>query len=251
MAEQHEGIVPGLSVEAAAARLGLSKWGTYKLIERGELTPAVRNPVRLNPMDVEVLRARRQAEATARLTARGVDLVQIAKDAHRLLHPEPEDPVRGGVDRLSSDVRAALGAPLLAAAALPEGGGCTWCGAMTAARMLRTPLEERQLCSPVALALLGGPQCDAHRQLVRGWMGQLRAHVHPGGGQKPPTASVKAATAPTAPIQAVSGPSAGWTPRMRARKTTAAAARPGMLRCGHALAAGCTCPRLASRRESR
>ncbi|NGO43783.1 hypothetical protein [Streptomyces ureilyticus] len=32
---------------------------------------------------------------------------------------------------------------------------------------------------------------------------------------------------------------------------TASAARPGTLRCGHALAAGCSCPRRASRREQR
>lgn len=257
MAEQIEGIVPPLSVETAAARLGLSRWWVYRLIERGELRPVTRTPVQLNADDVEALRVRRRDEAIA---AFGGNLERLAADVRLMLHPPADSPGRRGheaLPKISEKVKAIFGMPMLHAAALPDDGPCRWCGAVVAARMLRIPFDQAQLCSGVGLALLGGPRCEEHRRLIRGLMDGLRAHVHPG---KHPRASETPVTVPMAPTPTTppAGPqkprpsasraSGGWQPR---RKTAAAAARPGVLRCGHALAAGCTCPRRASRQASR
>jgi hypothetical protein len=227
----------------------------YKAIDRGELRPVVKDPVQLSASDVEALRERKRQEALERI---GLDrLLTTAREVRAQLHP----PVMSGdprehaaLDLIPEVIKAAYTMPVLHASAMPPGSGCRWCAALVAGRMLQVPVPEQALSSDVGLALLGEPECETHRGMVRDRMAALRARVHPGGAPRLPQAAVKEAVSPKpppptgaapAPAQAASGSSGGWTPRRR--KVTTAAGRPGTLRCGHALAAGCTCPRRASR----
>lgn len=285
-----------LSVEKAASRLGLSKWGTYKLIDRGELQPVVREPIGLSVSDVEALRVRRQASAIERI---GPDrVVHLAKDVRLLLHP-PAGAAAGGhraLGSMSESAKAVFGMPLLHGAAMPDGAGCRWCAAVVAGKILGVSVRDGQLASEVGLALLGGPECERHKVLVRARMTELAARVRPGGecpsgGRSEPSAgkrpagpsqrTERAVTAAAKPVQDDGGRGlvAKRLREVRARQKdarrrgdqtyalrmaqmardleadaavvdgrTAAAARPGRLRCGHLLSADCVCARRASKR---
>jgi hypothetical protein len=198
MAYDQDPTIPALTVRAAANRLGFSEWGVRKAVERGELVPVVRHPIKVSAADVEALRARKQDEAIARL---GVDrLARVARDVRAQLHPPVSSGAPRGHDALAlipETTKAALGMPLLHACAMPEGSGCRWCAARTASLMLRVPLRDATMASEVGLALLGRPECADHRALVRARMAELAAEVHPGG--------VRAPVARTGPVGASGG----------------------------------------------
>jgi len=284
--------IPALTVRAAANRLGFSEWGVRKAVERGELVPVVRHPIKVSAADVEALRARKQDEAIARL---GVDrLAKVARDVRAQLHPPVSSGAPRGHDALElipETTKAAIGMPLLHAAAMPEGSGCRWCVARTASLMLKVPLRDATMTSEVGIALLGRPECADHRALVRARMAELAAEVHPGGVRAPvartgpvgaPGGAVAPAPAPRAATKPVGDDNGRDLVGRRRREVqaklkaarrrgdarhvaslqlqlqrltadaavvdgrAAAARRPGTLRCGHLLAAGCACPRRAS-----
>jgi hypothetical protein len=288
--------VPPLSVERAASRLGMSRWGLYKLIDRGELQPVVREPIGLSVSDVEALRARRQDAAIGRI---GPDRVlQLARDVRLQLHPPATAPGSRGhaaLENLSETVKSAFSMPLLHGASMPDGAGCRWCAAVVAGKMLGVSVRDAQMASEVGLALLGGPECERHQGLVRARMAELTARVHPGGvrpsaarteAPQPPAAPApresaqRPVTAAAKPVQDDGGKSmvARRLREVRARQKDArrrgdqayalrmaqmardleadaavvdgrvtAAARPGRLKCGHLVSAGCVCARRASK----
>lgn len=190
--------IPPLTVRAAANRLGLSTWAVHKAIERGELRPVTRNPIRVSADDVEGMRLRKQDEAIDRI---GADrLVKTARSVRGMLHPPFGSGAPGGhaaLGRLSETVKAAFTMPLLHAAAMPDGSGCRWCHAENAAHMLSVPVRSQTLSSEFGFALLGGPECERHRGLVRDRMEQLRARVHPAA--PPPPAARTGPVAASAP----------------------------------------------------
>lgn len=289
--------IPPLTVRAAANRLGFSTWAIHKAIERGELQPVVRNPIKVSADDVERMRLRKRDEAIKRI---GLDrMTRMAKDVRLQLHPPATAPGPRGhkaLELVSETVKAAFTMPVLHAAAMPDGSGCRWCAAEIAGKMLGVPVRQEMLSSEFGLALLGGPECERHRGLVAGRMRKLAARVHP-GAERPSAARTE--TVVSAGKAAVSKPVVRAAELVqddggramvqrrlreaRARLKTAkrandqkyalrmaqqvrdlerdaarvdgravtAAARPGMLRCGHALAAGCACPRRASSRGRR
>ena len=290
-----------LSVSAAAQRLGLSEVGTRGLIASGQLRPVVRTPsIKLAALDVEDLRVARRDAALAEFTARGVDLVKLARDTRRQLRPELADPLPGGVRGLSGlpvSVRAFFGAAPLMALTLPDREACGWCAAKVAAGLLKVP-EPRY--GQVFLALLGDPCMEKCMGRFAGSeLDRLRARVHPGGTPRPAarTAPVKAAGSaaqaapvaprrtPAQPVQPDDGGKSMVARQLRTARTrlkdakrsgdqrralqlqqtirgleadaavvdgrVTAAGRPGRLRCGHALAAACACPRRASARGQR
>lgn len=205
MAYDEDPTIPALTVRAAANRLGLSVWSVHKAIDRGELHPVVRDPIKVSADDVEALRRRKQNAAIDRI---GADrLVKTARDTRAFLHP----PVTAGgargqaaLENVNDVVKSAFGPALLAAAAMPD-GSCRWCAAVMAGRLLHVPVREEQLAGEVGLALLGGPdpECVKHRALVRGRMEKLAARVHPGGtrpsgGRTGPVAASAPSPAPVA-----------------------------------------------------
>lgn len=198
-----EGVrIPPLTVRAAANRLGLSVWGIHKAIERGELRPVTSHPIQVSADDVEAMRLRKQDEAIDRIGAG--QLLKTAHNVRGLLHPPFASGAPGGqaaLGLLSETVKAAFTMPLLHAAAMPDGSGCRWCHAENAGRMLSVPVRQETLSSGIGVALLGGPECERHRGLVRDRMGQLAARVHP-GGTPAPVARTAPATAAGSTVQA-------------------------------------------------
>lgn len=176
--------IPPLTVRVAANRLGLSVWGIHKAIDRGELSLVTRSPLQVSAADVEQMRQRRRDEAIDRI---GVDrMARVAADVRAQLHPPFGSGAPGGhaaLEKMSERVKAAFGMPLLHAAAMPAGSGCRWCHAENAGRMLRVPVRQETLSSEFGIALLGGPECERHRGVVRDRMGQLAGRVHPGRGR--------------------------------------------------------------------
>src|SRR5512134_651947 len=200
MAYDEEPTVPPLTVRAAANRLGLSVWGVHKAIERGELHPVARGPIKVSAADVEQMRRRKQDEAIARV---GADrLLKLARDVRAQLQPPVTAGGRRGhaaLELVSETAKAAFGMPLLHASAMPGGSGCRWCAAEVAGRMLSVPVRSETLSSEFGFALLGGPECERHRAFLAGRMRELAERVHPGG--------VRPSAARTAPVTA-----AGSTP---------------------------------------
>jgi hypothetical protein len=290
--------IPPLAVRTAANRLGVSVWAVHKAIDRGELRPVTRSPLQVSAADVEQMRVRRRDEAVDRI---GLDrMARLAADVRAQLHPPIGSGAPGGhaaLEKLSERVKAAFGMPLLHAAAMPEGSGCRWCAAEVASRILQVPVRQEMLSSAFGVALLGGPECERHRGLVRDRMGQLGARVHPGrgrpgdgrtepvaaAGSTAPAAPAVARPRPAQPVKDDDGGRAWIAARLRTererlkvakragdqrraiqlratirgleadaarvdgRTPEKAGARPGRLRCGHLLSAGCACPRRASR----
>lgn len=294
MAYEEPLTIPPLTVRAAANRLGLSTWAIHKAIDRGELRPVTRHPIQVSVDDVEAMRLRKRDEAIARI---GADrLLKTAHNVRAHLRPPFASGAPGGhaaLNGVSEVAKSAFGMPLLHAAAMPDGSGCRWCHAENAGRMLSVPVRPETLSSEFGIALLGGPECERHKGLVRDRLGQLHARVHPGGerpvgGRTEPSAGKR----PAAPSQAVQravraeGDNGKEFVRRRLRQTqerlteakrsgdhrsairlqqtlkslradaaavdglTASAARPGKLRCGHLLAAACSCRRRASKRAT-
>lgn len=181
MAYKEPGTVPPLTVRTAANRLGMSVWGVHRAVERGELKPVVRHPIKVSAADVESMRLRKQSGAIERI---GADrLVKTAREVRAKLHP----PVTSGAPRghdaledLPEATKQALGPALLAGAAMPDGSGCRWCAATVAGELLRTPVAAATLAGEVGVALLGEPGCEEHRALLRGRMAEFAAEVHPG-----------------------------------------------------------------------
>ncbi|MDX3570808.1 hypothetical protein [Streptomyces sp. ID05-47C] len=215
MAYDEDPTIPPLTVRGAANRLGLSVWAVHKAIERGELRPVVRNPIKVSAGDVEQMRLRKRDEAVERI---GLDrMARVAGDVRRQMHPSVEAPGPRGhaaIEKLSETVKAAFTMPLLHAAAMPDGSGCRWCGAEIAGRMLGVPVRSEMLSSEFGLALLGGPGCERHRGLVTGRMAALAARVHPGGA-RPSAARTEAPQPPATPA-----------PRQPAQRTVTTAAKP-------------------------
>jgi hypothetical protein len=223
--------VPPLLVRAAANRLGVSVWAVHKAIDRGELRPLHRDPIRVSSDDVEALRRRRQDRAIEQI---GADrLLQLAKDVRLRLHPPLMAPGPRGhaaLEGLPERVREAFTMPLLHGASMPEGwSGCRWCAVEMASRMLSVPVRQATLCSEIGLVLLGAPECADHRALVRARMDELAARVHPGGtrpsvartasvtaaGSAPRVASPVPRRAPAQPVQPDDGGRALVARRLR------------------------------------
>lgn len=196
--------IPPLTVRAAANRLGLSTWAVHKAIERGELRPVTRNPIQVSAGDVEAMRLRRRDEAIDRI---GLDrMARLAADVRAQLHPPVTAGGRRGhaaLELISETVKAAFTMPVLHAAAMPDGSGCRWCHAENAGRMLGVPVRQEMLSSEFGVALLGGPECEPHRGLVRDRMERLRAQVHRDGvrpaAARTGPATAGGSTAPAAP----------------------------------------------------
>jgi hypothetical protein len=296
-----EGVrIPPLTVRVAANRLGLSTWAIHKAIDRGELRPVTSHPIQVSADDVEAMRLRKQAEAIDRIGANR--LLKTAISVRGQLRPQFASVAPGGhaaLEKMSETIKAAFTMPVLHAAAMPDGSGCRWCHAENAGRMLSVPVRPETLSSGFGVALLGGPECERHRGLVRDRMDQLRARVHPGGTHPSAarTAPAKAAEStppavpavprrtPAQPVQPDDGGKSMVARQLRTARArlkdakrsgdqryaiqlqqtirgleadaavvdgrVTAAARPGVLRCGHALAAGCACPRRASAKGQR
>ncbi|MFI9170507.1 hypothetical protein [Streptomyces lincolnensis] len=196
--------IPPLTVRTAANRLGWSTWAVHKAIDRGELRPVTRNPIQVAAMDVEALRERKRNEAIERI---GLDrMAKVARDVRLHLHPPFEAGGPRGhaaLEKVSETVKAAFTMPLMHAAAMPDGSGCRWCAAEIAGRILSVPVRSAMLSSEFGVALLGGPECERHRELVAGRMRELGTRVHPGGGRtaggRTEDASVVVPSAPAAP----------------------------------------------------
>lgn len=210
MAYDDDPSIPPVTVRAAANRLGMSVWGLHRAIERGELEPVVRNPIKVSADDLEAFRLRRQDAAIARI---GAD--RLVREAHAVrarLHPPATAPGPRGheaLEQLNDVVKSAFGTPLLMAAAFADGAGCRWCAAVMAGRMLGATVRRETLASEIGFALLGAPECADHRKLVRGRMQELAARVHPGGARP--------ADARTGPVTAAgsTAPPASPVPRPR------------------------------------
>ncbi|MCX4906863.1 RodZ family helix-turn-helix domain-containing protein [Streptomyces sp. NBC_00878] len=273
----------GVSVEQAATRLGISKWGAYKALERGDLKGLPgRGPARLDPADVERFRRARQTAALERYAAKGTDMVRLAHSTRAFMRPYPGANT-GRVSAVGSDVVAAFGAAALHAAGVRE--GCCWCASEIAAQLLGT---EPPVYGEAMLALLGKPCPKDMKRFTGVEMERLRARVHP-ADVRPSGARTEAAGPPAPatrpqPAQPVQNDDGKALVASRLRETRArlkdakrrgdqayairltqiargleadaavvdgrltASARPGTLRCGHLLAAGCACPRRASKR---
>lgn len=249
---------PHLSVQAAANRVGLTEFGLRKAIDRGELRPVPGTlPLRLDAGDVERLISARRTAAIQRLTARGVDLVQLAKDARMFLRPPAGAPSSGGVSRVGADVVAVFGAAAVNAAAIQDPSVCGWCATTVAARMLGT----RAPAYSAAYAALLGPPCAKDTAVVADAMAKLDGRVN-AGAQRParartePAVSPRPATPPQTSPAAVQG-RVGAAPGRASMSTLSAALRAaggvstaryrGKRNCGHLVAEQCGCPRASSR----
>jgi len=200
---------------------------------------------------------RQQPAALQRITARGTDLVQLARDTRQFLRPAPGAPSSAGVSAVGDDVRAVFGMPTLTAAAITDPGVCRWCAAVVAAQMLGTVPPAY---SPAFAELLGRP-CGRHGGLLRAEMAELRVQVdagavRPSRARTAPSVPVRPATpqkTAVRPVQRPSGPSARPVPPAVLRAALASAGMPprarysGRRNCGHLVAEQCRCPRVASR----
>jgi hypothetical protein len=185
----------------------LSVWGVHKAIERGELHPVARGPIKVSAADVEQMRRRKQDEAIARV---GADrLLKLARDVRAQLQPPVTAGGRRGhaaLELVSETVKAAFGMPLLHACAMPDGSGCRWCAAEAAGRILGAPVRLETLSSEFGFTLLGGPQCERHRAFMAGRMRELAERVHPGGARPPVPRTAPVTAAGSAPPAAPSVP---------------------------------------------
>jgi hypothetical protein len=247
-----------LTVEEAAVRLGISKWATHKAVNRGKLALLPGSgPARVTPAAVEDFRVRRQIARLELLAAKGVDLVQLATDTASLLRPPPGAPFACSWEdipkKIGQNAVAAFGVRVLRAATL-TGDSCRWCAAAWLSKKWGAAPPEY---GPAVVKLLGPLRaCDT--AILNAEMERLSAYVN-AGTRRPSqarTASpaarrpVTPPTAAPAPVQRPAAPAArpASTSTLRAALTAAGAvARPGMLRCGHLLAAECSCPRIASK----
>lgn len=167
----------GVSVEKAAAGLGISKWGAYRAIERGDLKVLPgRGPTRVSEAEVERFRRARHAAAVERLKARGADVVELARATRSFLQPHPGDGKRT-VSMLGPDVVAVFGAPAVHAASLPA-PTCGWCASVVAAQLMHT---DPPPYGKAMLALLGPPCPRDMQRFAAAEMEALAARVHPGG----------------------------------------------------------------------
>lgn len=188
-------VIEPLSVEQAAARLGRSTMRVHDMIKEGKLRPVARNPVKLMAADIEQLRQARHDAAVEELTARGVDLVKLARDVRRQIRPLPMDPFSGGVKGVTSlprKVRDLFGPAALMALTLQDRDECCWCAARVAAGMFKVPPPKY---GTVMLALLGDPCATDMRRFAGAEFEKLRARVHPGAGAPPAARTGPASTA--------------------------------------------------------
>jgi hypothetical protein len=246
-----------LSVQAAANRVGFTEFGLRKSIDRGELRAVPGTlPIKLDPADVERFISARRTAAIQRITARGTDLVQLARDVRMFLRPLPGAPSSGGVSKVGAEVMALFGPAALNAAAIRDPGVCGWCATTVASRMLGT---EMPAYSAAYVELLGNP-CAKDRAVLDAELDRLRREVN-AGARRPSVARAAPVVAPRPasprpsspaavqrPVQASRGPLPAQTAAASWRATTAAATRPpgwpyfvGNKACGTPVGQACAC----------
>jgi hypothetical protein len=203
--------VPGelMLIKDAAVALGMTEQGVRKAIASGRLVPLPGRPLGLTRREVRRFAGRQRADALREFLDQGGDLVELAIRTRRLLHPAAGSRL-GDADlgAVPLVTRVVFGHPVMRAAALcPRPGLCRWCAACAFAE--DSGAVQPRFAAPL-VELLGQPCAGCSPRLGRGVMGELARRVHR-GGVRPSGAS-----------------------------------RPGRLRCGHLLEAGCSCPRRAS-----
>jgi hypothetical protein len=203
-----------LSVEAAAARVGVSRTLIYELVSSGALV-ARGTPLRLAAADVDALITARHREALARVG----DLVGFAQEVRD--RAQEIGGRRGTWTPLDQDARDVFGPHVVKAAEMREGSGCRWCWARMAASV-RGGLEP-QLTD--AHRLLLGEPCMEDLRAIRDVLFARR-----GSGQE----------------SAVSSPALSAESVVRAH-TAAAKPKPraaryvGSKRCGTPVGTPCSC----------
>lgn len=203
-----------LSVEAAAARVGVSRTLIYELVSSGALV-ARGAPLRLAAADVDALVTGRHREALARV-GDPVRFAQAVRDRAQQIGGQ-----RGTWTPLDQDARDVFGPHVVKAAGMREGSGCRWCWARMAAS-IRGGLEP-QLTD--AHRLLLGEPCTEDLRAIRAALFARR-----GSGQE------SAVSSPAPPDESV----------VRAR-TAAAKPKPrapryvGSKRCGTPVGQPCAC----------
>lgn len=284
------------SAVEAANFLGVTREAVDLAAREGRL-PAVagEGPRRFSREAVEAFHQRKQAQLLATLARSGETPVSVARRVRKGLHSSSETGLpRSFAAKLAAmpvDWRTLFNKAELAAACVPDGGGCRWCRAVEFSAFLGLrPLEYAE----ARAELFGGPPCEACAPgLLRPFMAVLQARVHggterPSAAAPPPSAAdrerarewalQRPVAAAAKPIQDDGGKAMvsrrlrdvrGRLKDARRRGDTRHAlalqqqlqaltadasavdgrpvsSSPGTLRCGHQLAANCSCPRRAS-----
>ncbi|MDQ0831940.1 excisionase family DNA binding protein [Streptomyces achromogenes] len=286
-----------LTAAGAAAYLGVSREAVDRAAREGRL-PALGGdgPRRFSREGVEAYHQARTREKIAALARVRETPVSVAKRVRLALHERGNGLPRSFDERLSAMPllwRSLFSRAELAAAGVPDGGGCRWCRAVEFSRFLGTrPVEY----APAFAELFGAQPCGTCGPgLLAPYWASLRARVHPdgvapSGAAVAPTADERARAAewvqrrPVTPVARPVGDDDGRalvaaglrTARARLKDAkrrgdqrhvlqmaqtiralerdaavvdgrAGAAVKPGRLKCGHALAANCGCPRSSAR----
>jgi hypothetical protein len=237
---------PPIAITAAARALCVTDMGVRDLVARGKLQP-LPGTLSFDPVHVEQLRQRRQAEALDYCADKGIDVVGLAERAGQLLRPITT--VRSGVDSipgLPKPTRKIFGRAALKAAALRDGAGCRWCLARGLAELYGTPAPAY---APAFIALFGGQApCEEDRPMLAAAMAELSAGVYgPAGRPSEARPAATAAQRPTAPPPtahaAVQRPAAGPAGRATPSVLHAALRAAGVRPDRHEHGPSVVCPR--------